>query len=201
MDTGNPTPATKHETNPQPENKKLFYIVLGLVGLTLVAVIILLLILLMKKNAAPTTNNTESSAKQTTADKKASAKVVKTISLKDPNLEMLIYQPKINGANLTVNYSIRNICKGCENPTYASNFGANVDPRRAYLLDNENGRKYNVIIDADKNPLASESCSGQLRSGEKIDCFIAFTKPDPGISYAINFGSSGTPVEGLSVPR
>ncbi|MBC7868670.1 hypothetical protein H7X69_00630 [Candidatus Saccharibacteria bacterium] len=210
METSTPTPAdepdakTQRVTTSLHENKNLLYIVLGLAGILLIGIIILLSVLLTKKdNISPNSNNS-STSKSTTQDSdnaKDSVKAVKTISLKDPNLELLIYEPKINGSNLTVNYSIRNKCKGCENVTYVGNRDANISPGSSYLLDNENGRKYSVITDADKEPLASESCSEYLKAGEKVDCFIAFTKPDPGVNYAIYFGDTGIPVEGFSVSK
>ena len=126
-------------------------------------------------------------------------KIVKTYQTSNPKIDIVIYEPKQTGSNTTINYSIRNICSGCQDSIFAS-FAAitgYTSDKKTFLLDETAGQKYNPIVDQDDNVLMTPSCSKNLKAGEKIDCFIAFTKVPAGTS--VSFVAGQLKIDGILV--
>lgn len=176
-------------------NRKLILTAASIIGLLLVILIILLALVLGKKDKTVTTTNsanpsTSSSSGNSANSKTAAMKIIKTVPTSNPKLEILIYEPKQTGSNTTINYSIRNSCTGCQESTYASfaELSAYPGPNKIFLLDDTAGQKYNPIVDQDNNVLMTPSCGGNLKAGQKLDCFIAFTKVPAGTSVSLVAG-------------
>ncbi len=128
-----------------------------------------------------------------------------TSQLSNPNLELVIYQPKQTTTNTTINFAIRNKCtKDCSDSIYVSAYDLLGYSRNAvdsmYLVDQEAGQKYEPIVDENKRVLGSESCSDYLKSGQSTDCFVSFTKVDSGTKVSVVLGTRAPKVDNISVP-
>lgn len=189
---------------PAPATDKKLLIAGAVVAVLLVITIVLLLFVLMrdKKDTGTTATNSDRSQQEQKSTSTPAKTPIKTLEIPGENkLELLIYEPVATSSNVRIDYSIRNKCEGCQEAVWASAYDAGINPRNAYLLDNEGGRKYNVIKDQDNKPLATTSCGEYLKPKETVSCFIAFTKPSPGTIVAIYFGDSFPLVEGISIPQ
>lgn len=198
--TGTQEPVVPPAQQPslQPGNKKLIYGVLAGIAVLLIILIGLVVALLMKNDATPT-NKATGSSEQTdtnTSDPTtlADKEVIKTVATENDKIELHIYKPRQTGSNTTIEFGLHNKCNGCEEGEFASVFSLlgysiNSDDD-AYILDENAGKKYSLIVDADDNPLATKSCSNRVEPGKTFDCFAAFTKVPSGTTVSIILGDT-----------
>jgi hypothetical protein len=119
-----------------------------------------------------------------------SKRIVKTVPFNE-KLEYVIYEPKQNASNTTINFGVRNKCAGCEDDVYTGTATSGFDSRTgSYLVDDSAGKKYTVIKDEDDNVLASTSCTGSIGKNEVIDCFVSFKQVPSGSMVSWVFGKT-----------
>lgn len=202
--TQNENPVTPPQSPPPAarSNKKLIYGVVAGVVVLLVVLIALVVALLMKKDDTDTTSNTDTnSSEQSGSDSSDEKSIVKRVATDNDAFEVLIYAPRQTGSNTTINYGIHNKCDDCEDKKFGSIFSlfgySTITADAAYLLDEENGTRYSTIVDADKKPLATKSCSGSIEPGKTLDCFVAFTKVPSGTTVSVVLGN--TKIDDISI--
>ncbi len=196
------SPQTQPQTTVQPHkasNKNLLIGVAAAVGVLLLILIALLAMLLTKSKTDTASNSTNSSqSSQATQSDSPKREIALTVPSSDEKLEYVIYKPKQNATNTTINFGVRNKCAGCSDTSSAYSVTYNFDSRtNSYLLDENMGKKYSTIKDEDDKVLASPTCSGSVKSGDTIDCFVAFSKVPSGSTVSWVF--SNTRIDGIKV--
>ncbi len=199
------TPDASSQVQPQSPlgpnktgNKNLIVgIAIGL-GLLLVTLAVLLTVLLMKKSDSSEGTKESSQSTQTSSNNSSKKEVLLTVPSSNEKLEYVIYKPKQNATNTTINFGVRNKCAGCSDTSSTYSVTYNFDSKEnSYLLDENMGKKYSTIKDEDENVLASPTCSGNIKSGDTIDCFVAFSKVPSGSTVSWVF--SNARIDGIKV--
>lgn len=185
--------------NKQPvNNKKLISIVGSVLGLLLLALIVLVVMLITKEDSAQTDTSDEvgQSAQQAdeTPDETSAGsdrEVLMRLPATNDKLGYIIYKPQQNAANTTIYFAVENLCEGCESSTstWSATNGFN-NRTGSFLVDDNNGKKYSTIKDQDDRVLATTNCNKSLKHGEKVDCFVSFSKVPSGSTVSWVFGSN-----------
>jgi hypothetical protein len=183
------------DNNTKQTNKKLIIGILAGVGVLLLILIGLVVALLVGQNNDKSENanqNTSSQSESADSDNDASSEskeIVKRVATNNDKFEIVFYKPEQKGSNTTFEFGIRNKCDGCEKREFASAYNLmGLVAEQAYLIDEEAGKKYSVITDADDTPLATKNCNAYVEPGKTLDCFVSFTKVPSGstVSFVTN---------------
>lgn len=175
-------------------SSKLPWIVAAIMGALLLILIMLVIALLAKKNdsASTQTSSSNTSSSQSAADNSSSQSSNDTIVARqqlNEKVELVVFAPKQNATNTTVNFELRNTCAGCSKRVYAANEMQYYNSKsRSFLLDDANGKKYSTILDQDDRVLSTPSCNDTLEGDEVSRCFVAFTKVPAGSTVSWVFG-------------
>jgi len=191
-------PQTVPEHKQTGSNKRLIAIVGSILGLLLLVLIALVIMLMTNEDNAKTdsSSDTDQSAQQEDVDSdeaktSSSREVLMRVPTTDPKLEYVIFKPQQNGANTTIYFAVENVCEGCDSSTSAFNAVNGFDNRTgSYLVDDNNGKKYSTIKDQDDKVLATTNCSHMVKYGERVECFVAFTKVPSGSTVSWVFGGN-----------
>lgn len=182
------TPANKSSSI----SKKMLMIIGAVVGLLFIVLVVLVIALLAKDNGSKGVG--DSSSEQTSSEQvnvDGEREVLKRVPTNDDKLEYVIYKPVQNASNTTLYFAVENVCDGCDDRTgtydAVSGFASEDD---SYLIDDNNGKKYGTITDQDDEVLATPSCGEHIESGEKSECFVAFSKVPSGSTVSWVFGST-----------
>lgn len=171
---------------------------MSILAVTLIALVIILLVVQNNRKDAPSTvtgNETTDSTK----------KVVKSVKLNNPDLELLIYEPVQKGSNTTIDFALRNKCAAdCDEPVHASAYDllgyTTSNPKNLYLLDDDVGKKYAPLTDEDGKALGTETCTDFLKPNESIECFVSFSKVPSGKTVSLVLGANAPRIDGIQIP-
>lgn len=181
-------------------NKKLLMAVLaGIAALLLILIVLLAMLLAKKDDSAPATDADTSTQSSKSASKQESNKdIMLVVASSDEKLEYVVYKPKQNPSNTTINFGVRSACEGCDNAinVYEATNGFN-NKTTSYLIDDNLGKKYSTIKDEDGEVLATPNCYGSIKKGETLSCFVSFTKVPSGSTVSWVFGKNR--IDGIKI--
>lgn len=186
----------------QPQSVSKFVSVLLVAICLLLVILVGLTFLVLTKQTSSGGSGVSQGASQTNSKNPATAlarQVIQVAPTRNQNLEYYIYEPKQNTSNTTIYFGVHNKCKNCGDTistadvvTGFATYGS------SYLLDDDAGKKYYPINDAEGKVLATPECSGWIKDDATIDCFVSFSKAQS--KTTVSWVFAGTRIDNIPIP-